>query len=120
MKLSYQILPVCLPTLPFKTYRSRKATAVGWGKSVKLKRLSEELNRVNITVFTNSDCSRAWDGGIYNTHLCAGEGGSHDVCIGDSGGGLVVKENHGRYQYEIDLQSSSAHVTMKVHINWVS
>ena len=96
VRLDDHILPVCLPTLPFKTYSSRKATAIGWGKSSSGKRLSEELNRVNITVFPNSMCSKAWDGGIYNVHICAGEGGSHDVCIGDSGGGLVVKENSGR------------------------
>ena len=33
---------------------------------------------------------------MFSAHICAGVGGTKDVCQGDSGGGMVVKEDTSR------------------------
>jgi len=94
------IRPACLWN---KNRQEHNVIATGWGKTDTDADPSEILLKVNLEVFDNKVCARAFPpnsnipDGIVDTMLCAGDlKGERDTCSGDSGGPLFVtkKGNH--------------------------
>jgi secreted trypsin-like serine protease len=67
------------------------AWATGWGATSEGGDTADILQKVDLPVISNSQCS-SWLNGITDNMLCAGyEEGGKDACQGDSGGPLVVE-----------------------------
>lgn len=91
--------PGCL----WQTFNIRSdldAVAVGYGHTSFGGRSSNVLQKVNLTVVSNSQCSRYWPrsselpSSILNTQLCAADINKvMDTCQGDSGGPIIVYDN---------------------------
>jgi secreted trypsin-like serine protease len=90
------VSPICLPSDASEDFLGRNCVATGWGKVDYNKRGSDVLQKVQIDVYDNSECHRAYFPkfkiGIRQWHLCAGtKVGGKGTCHGDSGGPLQCK-----------------------------
>lgn len=87
------IRPVCLPP-PEESFTGVEATVTGWGTTKFNGRLSSILNKVQVPVWSNEECTEALGVSFLDTSMCAGnpEGGK-DACQDDSGGPLMVQDN---------------------------
>ncbi|XP_067674528.1 chymotrypsin-like serine proteinase [Haliotis asinina] len=74
-----------------KDYAGQTATISGWGLSAGGSTLNY-LQKANMTVLTNSDCSSRWSGisgtSINDGHICIDASG-RSACSADGGGPLV-------------------------------
>jgi len=62
-------------------------TVAGWGTTSESGSLSDEAMEVQVPVITNAQCTSDYDGGIFDSFICAGfTYGTKDSCQGDSGG----------------------------------
>jgi secreted trypsin-like serine protease len=61
-----------------------EATATGWGTTASGGTISNVLQKVDVSIVSNSDCASVY-GGITDQMICAGNEGK-DSCQGDSGG----------------------------------
>lgn len=94
--LSPYVRPICLPTS--RSIVEKRAIASGWGQVGFQGDRSEMLLKVNLELFTKSECSqiygidRRWRQGLMDEkQICAGShGDAQDTCEGDSGGPLQV------------------------------
>ncbi|XP_069688917.1 venom protease-like isoform X2 [Periplaneta americana] len=98
------VRPICLPERGgHNTYMGAHAVLTGWGYLSFGGERSPVLQEVSVTIFNNSDCTKAYSSpivprrnypeGIISSQLCAGDpNGGKDACQGDSGGPLVVRE----------------------------
>ncbi|XP_015794793.1 serine protease 30 [Tetranychus urticae] len=90
------VSPICLPDDPHFDFFDVECVATGWGKVDYNKRAADVLQKVEIKVFDNEECQKAYFPkfkiSIRHWHLCAGtkEGGK-GTCHGDSGGPLQCK-----------------------------
>ncbi|MDQ0793498.1 secreted trypsin-like serine protease [Streptomyces sp. B1I3] len=73
------------------------ATVYGWGDTTGFGAYASALHAADVDVLPDSDCSRAYPGGVKGAYdassmLCAGKAaGGRDACQGDSGGPLVAR-----------------------------
>ncbi|XP_046396720.1 uncharacterized protein LOC124163698 [Ischnura elegans] len=92
---SRYIAPICLPSARFKdeTFVGERPTVVGWGTTYYGGKESTVQRQVDLPVWRNEDCNRAYFQPITGAFICAGlsEGGK-DACQGDSGGPLMLKK----------------------------
>uniref|UniRef100_A0A1I8M6P2 Uncharacterized protein n=1 Tax=Musca domestica TaxID=7370 RepID=A0A1I8M6P2_MUSDO len=67
------------------------ATLIGWGLNATGGVVQKQLQKVDLQIFSDEECSRRHGIDIHPTNLCAGvpEGGKGQ-CSGDSGGPLIV------------------------------
>jgi len=113
-KFNINVQPICLPSLPAKSYEGVQATVSGWG--VEFNDATEQPTQIleaNVTTIPNSECSARYSrvpkqdfinadfdndfsGEITNNMICAWREGK-DACEGDSGGALVVQEPCGHF-----------------------
>ncbi|XP_068233706.1 mast cell protease 1A-like [Palaemon carinicauda] len=97
-KFTARVLPACLPNeFPAIGYVGQKLTVVGWGKTAFSSKMSQTLQKVNVTVINRLMCSvtKANDrftnpNGITEDMICAGDT-MKDSCSGDSGGPLTFQ-----------------------------
>lgn len=70
------VSPICLPEDSAVDFAEKQCVATGWGKVDYNKRGSDVLQKVQIEVYDNSECHRAYFPkfkiGIRQWHLCAG------------------------------------------------
>lgn len=70
------VSPICLPSDSTVDFMEKQCVATGWGKVDYNKRGSDVLQKVQIEVYDNSECHRAYFPkfkiGIRQWHLCAG------------------------------------------------
>ncbi|VUD46258.1 Trypsin [Thalassocella blandensis] len=72
---------------------------LGWGATSEGGPSTNQLQRVDVPIVSQSTCNANYGGGIDNTMLCAGyTSGGKDSCQGDSGGPLVINYAGGYYQ----------------------
>lgn len=50
----------------------------------------EDLQALNVTSITDSECKRTFEGDVHESHLCAICASGHGVCNRDSGGPLAL------------------------------
>lgn len=95
------VLPACLPASGDKQdYANMNGTIAGWGKFRKLSTYSQMLQYIEIPVVDNNLCTSLHQSNGTNedfklawTQFCAGYlHGRNDVCIGDAGGGLLIRD----------------------------
>jgi secreted trypsin-like serine protease len=90
-----RVLPVAGPGDPAEA-PGTPATVYGWGDTTGEGAYASALHAAEVTVLPDTDCLRAYPGGLGGryvpaTMLCAGEPeGGRDACQGDSGGPLVA------------------------------
>nr|XP_045595738.1 proclotting enzyme-like isoform X1 [Procambarus clarkii] len=83
------VRPICLPP-PGLSFTGDVVTVVGWGAIRYRGPVSSVLRKVELPVWSNSDCDDAYDQPITDAMICAGlrEGG-RDACQDDSGGPMM-------------------------------
>lgn len=76
VEVSDYVSPICLPDDQDIDFSNKQCVATGWGKVDYNKRGSDILQKVQIEVYDNSECHRAYFPkfkiGIRQWHLCAG------------------------------------------------
>lgn len=76
VEVSDYVSPICLPDEGDVDFSNRQCVATGWGKVDYNKKGSDVLQKVQIEVYDNSECHRAYFPkfkiGIRQWHLCAG------------------------------------------------
>uniref|UniRef100_A0A8D8VB12 Phenoloxidase-activating factor 2 n=2 Tax=Cacopsylla melanoneura TaxID=428564 RepID=A0A8D8VB12_9HEMI len=94
VKYTDTIRAICLPR-GRAGYEGKIATVIGWGSLRESGPQPAVLQKVNIPVWTNSECKARYGpaapGGIVDHMICAGRA-TKDSCTGDSGGPLMVNE----------------------------
>ncbi|XP_051572345.1 trypsin-like isoform X1 [Myxocyprinus asiaticus] len=88
------IKPVCLAAAGSILAAGTASWVTGWGTLISGdSQLPNILQEVKIPIVSNSDCNKAYGGGITNNMICAGllNQGGKDSCQGDSGGPMVSK-----------------------------
>nr|CAH0101499.1 unnamed protein product [Daphnia galeata] len=93
------IQPICLPSNSQRTesFIGQVPTIVGWGTTYYGGRESTVLREVQLPVWRNDDCDRAYLQPITDVFICAGYAdGGKDACQGDSGGPLML-QNEGTW-----------------------
>ncbi|XP_051572347.1 trypsin-like isoform X2 [Myxocyprinus asiaticus] len=86
--------PVCLAAAGSILAAGTASWVTGWGTLISGdSQLPNILQEVKIPIVSNSDCNKAYGGGITNNMICAGllNQGGKDSCQGDSGGPMVSK-----------------------------
>ncbi|XP_055903984.1 serine protease snake-like [Eupeodes corollae] len=90
---------ICLWTSPHLP--SNDVTAIGYGLTEFAGMGSQELLKVNLTIFSSDYCEpffkrqRKFKMGLSDDHICAGDKeGIRDTCQGDSGGPLIIRHNN--------------------------
>ncbi|XP_061397643.1 chymotrypsin-2-like [Musca vetustissima] len=85
-------LGIRLPDFNLQTDAETPATLVGWGLNATGGVVQQHLQKVDLEIFSDAECSRRHGIDIHPTNICAGvpEGGKGQ-CSGDSGGPLIVK-----------------------------
>lgn len=94
VKFSSTIRSICLPRSK-SLYEGKTATVIGWGSLRESGPPPAVLQKVNIPVWSNSDCKARYGpaapGGIVDHFMCAGRA-TKDSCTGDSGGPLMIND----------------------------
>lgn len=94
VSFSDYIQPICLPSNSQRTesFIGQVPTIVGWGTTYYGGRESTVLREVQLPVWRNDDCDRAYLQPITDVFICAGYAdGGKDACQGDSGGPLMLQ-----------------------------
>lgn len=108
VKLSNFIAPICLPEIG-EPMVPDQGTVIGWGRVGRHvgDPHSSVLQAATVPLLTPAECEDM-DGGSYPTddQLCAGVShADHSACPGDSGGGLMTRDDRGRW-YLIGIVST--------------
>ncbi|OXA63606.1 Transmembrane protease serine 6 [Folsomia candida] len=89
--------PICLPSDKSESLVDKYATITGWGLQQEGGNPSDELQKATVQVFNDSFCKelyKEYNYPVTDSMMCAGYmAGEVDACVGDSGGGLIVKDN---------------------------
>ncbi|XP_017851982.1 trypsin-1 [Drosophila busckii] len=85
------VQPVRLPQPQQPTLGNTSVVLVGWGLNATGGVVQKHLQKVELQVFSDEDCSNRHQTQLFDTQLCAGvpEGGKGQ-CSGDSGGPLLL------------------------------
>ncbi|KAJ8959547.1 hypothetical protein NQ314_006284 [Rhamnusium bicolor] len=137
--LSKIVQPVCYLYLP-NIYLDEGLTGVitGWGYTLAKDRPSEELREISVPFKPDSECQKElpsdWADKYYTPDkMCAGHyNKSIAVCKGDSGGGLVFKNNKDNRYYvhgivsighglegSCNIQVSALYTKVAYHYEWL-
>ncbi|CAM1307848.1 PLG (predicted) [Pycnogonum litorale] len=94
---SVAIRTICLPRIGYRMANLYGSTAIalGWGKNETLGRSCHKLQEANLQIHDAEVCREKYGRIFKSDYLCVG-GTGIDVCYGDSGGPLMLKED-GRY-----------------------
>jgi len=104
VRLAPNVAPICLP--PANNWQhpvavpGTLATVVGWGRLGREEDAphSNILQAVTVPVLDVHDCALQTGLGVYPDQLCAGGSDvERSACPGDSGGGLQVRDDAGRW-----------------------
>jgi len=90
-----EVSPACLPADLSATYAGVLATVTGWGVLRSGGRQPDVLQKVDVTVTTNTECNNAYERLNYDitaNMICAADPGK-DSCQNDSGGPMITPEN---------------------------
>jgi len=102
-KISGAVNVICLPDY-VNSFVNRQVTVAGWGSKGEGKSQPKELYKVDVNVWSNSQCAAAYDhripGEIKDSMICAAAPGK-DSCSGDSGGPLFSREQSRNVQVGI-------------------
>lgn len=96
VRFTEYIQPICLPSNSQRqeSFVGQVPTIVGWGTTYYGGRESTLLREVELPVWRNDDCDRAYLQPITDVFICAGYAdGGKDACQGDSGGPLMLNMN---------------------------
>ncbi|XP_039283257.1 chymotrypsin BII isoform X2 [Nilaparvata lugens] len=89
---SVAVQPVCLPRFG-DSFTDEKATVVGWGvASVSLGIPSPTLQKLQVEIIDNKECTEQIKEKIGNGIVCARPPALEGTCFGDSGGPLTVED----------------------------
>ncbi|CAG9759657.1 unnamed protein product [Ceutorhynchus assimilis] len=110
VQFSKLIRPACLYTK--SSIAQKVAIATGWGQTDYTGPNSDKLLKVQLNIYDNSYCTKAYQkeikgspqlaSGITNTMLCAGElRGGMDTCLGDSGGPIFITEKENMCKFYV-------------------
>ncbi|XP_076309700.1 proclotting enzyme-like [Tachypleus tridentatus] len=93
-----RIHPICLPYnyLRYEDLSERRPFVAGWGTTEFNGPSSPVLREIQVPIWKQEDCRRAYekDIPITNKYMCAGYAtGGKDACQGDSGGPLMMPAN---------------------------
>ncbi|KAG5670022.1 hypothetical protein PVAND_000309 [Polypedilum vanderplanki] len=89
---------------------NRKPVASGWGFTEVAGQTADHLQKVDLSIISNNECSRLLgklfdnpnDYSVESTQICAGDlRGGKDTCQGDSGGPLVIPSNNNKCMYTL-------------------
>ncbi|EDW66435.2 trypsin-1 [Drosophila virilis] len=85
------VQPVRLPDPQQQTRANSSAVLAGWGLNATGGVVQQQLQKVQLQVFSDEECSRRHQTQLHSSQLCAGvpEGG-RGQCSGDSGGPLLA------------------------------
>lgn len=103
VQLTRQIRPVCLwdsGGTDTDSLVGKIGAVPGWGKDDS-GAISNEIRVANMPIVSQETCLRSnvfYHSFTSNTTFCAGFRNGTSVCNGDSGGGLYIKEPHGRWR----------------------
>jgi secreted trypsin-like serine protease len=90
---SATIQPIALATASDGTFAGTRAIISGWGRTTGGGSSPNQLQYVEMTVLTNTDCASRWSGVSGATvnagHICIFETGK-SACSGDSGGPMTT------------------------------
>ncbi|CAG0919163.1 unnamed protein product [Notodromas monacha] len=98
------VRPICLPTsnMLVDDFVGQTPSVVGWGSTYYGGQEATHLRDIELPVWKNADCDKAYFQPIGNNFLCAGfADGGKDACQGDSGGPLLLLKNAHWYQIGI-------------------
>jgi len=96
------VQPICLPSLPGKSYEGVQGTLAGWGDTSSGGSQPTAILEANVTTITTATCNAHYRHAnpaqptITDNMICAWTEGK-DACNGDSGGALVVQEPCGHF-----------------------
>ncbi|KAI9589979.1 chymotrypsin-like elastase family member 2A [Glossina fuscipes] len=91
IKLKNNFQSVRLPELKASIPNKTPAILIGWGLNATGGMIQKHLQKVDLEIFDDQNCSERHDLAMHNSTICAGvpEGGKGQ-CSGDSGGPLLV------------------------------
>ncbi|KAL9884047.1 trypsin-1-like [Glossina fuscipes fuscipes] len=91
IKLKNNFQSVRLPDLKASIPNKTPAILIGWGLNATGGMIQKHLQKVDLEIFDDQNCSERHDLAMHNSTICAGvpEGGKGQ-CSGDSGGPLLV------------------------------
>ncbi|CAK1543136.1 unnamed protein product [Leptosia nina] len=97
IQFSAYISPVALPSKEDEeeSFSGIRAIASGYGITADGQQMtiSQDLNHVQLTVIRNEVCAYYFPSVIQDSHLCTSSLGGASICIGDTGGPLVIERN---------------------------
>ncbi|VVC97136.1 unnamed protein product [Leptidea sinapis] len=107
VKLSEFVVPACLDVGAPNKYET--AWATGWGATMNRGATADQLQKVKLTQFSNSECSELFgpdrlmkNGYDAQTQVCYGDKNkSKDTCQGDSGGPIQLKHRQINCMYTV-------------------
>ncbi|KAH8357936.1 hypothetical protein KR200_001375 [Drosophila serrata] len=93
---SQRVQPVRLPEPRQTTPGNISVILAGWGLNKTGGSVQEQLQKVQLQVFSDKECSERHQVQLHDSQICAGlpEGGKGQ-CSGDSGGPLILTDNNG-------------------------
>jgi len=101
VKPSYNIASICLPPSSLYLEQGTLATVTGWGRLGVYEGAphSTTLQAVTVPVLTREECREQPGASIpTDDQLCAGLSNTrHSSCPGDSGGGLMIRDEYSRW-----------------------
>ncbi|KAH8415355.1 hypothetical protein KR222_005004 [Zaprionus bogoriensis] len=91
LQLTDSVQPVRLPDPHQPTPGNSSATLTGWGLNATGGVVQQQLQKVQLQIFSDEECSRLHGTQLHSSQICAGvpEGGKGQ-CSGDSGGPLLL------------------------------
>ncbi|XP_075155389.1 trypsin isoform X1 [Haematobia irritans] len=93
VKVEKDFVGIRLPEYRMQTDEETPALLIGWGLNETGGYIQKHLQKVDLDVFSDAECSRRHGLQIHSSNICAGvpEGGKGQ-CSGDSGGPLIVND----------------------------
>ncbi|XP_014605125.1 PREDICTED: serine protease gd-like [Polistes canadensis] len=121
VEFSESIKPICLWTGSddLRDIVGYNGYVIGWGKNER-DQISNEPRLVVVPIVSQEDCLRSNQAFLEltsNRTLCAGSRNGIGPCNGDSGSGLVIRRNDGRYYLRAVVSRSILDFSMSCDLN---